>query len=156
MYDEFKQIALEDFDLHNYRYGVECLFRFYSYGLERRYRQDLLDDFQELCVKDYNSGNLYGLEKFRAYLIYKRTKKDIIILPALKEALDKFPTLDDFKPFKPVRSAQSSAAPSPFLHAANSQYQSQSYNGSTRPSPAPPQQIHSNDAIPPLSLSSNK
>ena len=54
------------------RYGLECLFRFYSYGLEVRFRDDLFQDFQEETLKDYNAGYLYGLEKFWAFLKYYR------------------------------------------------------------------------------------
>ncbi len=38
------------------RYGLECLFRFYSYGLERKFRPDIFKDFQEETVKDYEAG----------------------------------------------------------------------------------------------------
>ncbi len=38
------------------RYGLECLFRFYSYGLERRFRQDIFKDFQEETIRDYETG----------------------------------------------------------------------------------------------------
>ena len=38
------------------RYGLECLFRFYSYGLEKRFRQDLFQDFQEETIKDFEKG----------------------------------------------------------------------------------------------------
>ena len=38
------------------RYGVECLFRYYSYGLEKRFRADLFKDFQEDVIRDYESG----------------------------------------------------------------------------------------------------
>ena len=38
------------------RYGVECLFRYYSYGLEKRFRGDLFRDFQEDVIRDYENG----------------------------------------------------------------------------------------------------
>ena len=38
------------------RYGVECLFRFYSYGLEKKFRADLFQDFQEETLSDHDFG----------------------------------------------------------------------------------------------------
>lgn len=38
------------------RYGLECLFRYYSYGLERKFRPDIFKDFQEETIKDYEAG----------------------------------------------------------------------------------------------------
>ena len=38
------------------RYGIECLFRFYSYGLERRFRAELYDDFESETIRDYENG----------------------------------------------------------------------------------------------------
>lgn len=38
------------------RYGLECLFRYYSYGLEKRFRLDLFKDFQEETLKDFEKG----------------------------------------------------------------------------------------------------
>lgn len=39
-----------------HRYGLECLFRYYSYGLERKFRPDIFKDFQEETMKDYEAG----------------------------------------------------------------------------------------------------
>lgn len=38
------------------RYGLECLFRYYSYGLEKKFRPDIFKDFQEETMKDYEAG----------------------------------------------------------------------------------------------------
>ena len=40
------------------RYGLECLFRFYSYGLEKRFRADLFKDFQEETLRDFKQGQI--------------------------------------------------------------------------------------------------
>uniref|UniRef100_A0A671KM57 Uncharacterized protein n=1 Tax=Sinocyclocheilus anshuiensis TaxID=1608454 RepID=A0A671KM57_9TELE len=78
------------------RYGLECLFRFYSYGLERKFRPDIFKDFQEETIKDYEAGQLYGLEKFWAFLKYSKTK-NMEIDPKLQEHLSKFKRLEDFR-----------------------------------------------------------
>jgi hypothetical protein len=45
-------------------------FRFYSYGLEKKTKPDLVRDFQEVTLRDLKDGLLYGLEKFWAFLRY--------------------------------------------------------------------------------------
>ena len=53
-----------------FRYGLEGLFRFFSYGLEKKFRPDLYRDLQAETLKDFESGQLYGLEKFWAFMKY--------------------------------------------------------------------------------------
>ena len=38
------------------RYGLECLFRFYSYGLEKKFKADLFKDFQTETMRDHDLG----------------------------------------------------------------------------------------------------
>lgn len=79
-----------------HRYGLECLFRFYSYGLEKNFRKEIFKDFQEETKKDYESGQLYGLEKFWAYLEYSQSKTQPVD-PKLQEYLSRFKKLEDFR-----------------------------------------------------------
>ena len=45
--DLYKQMLSFLFD----RYGIECLFRYYSYGLERKFRPELYKDFMTETIK---------------------------------------------------------------------------------------------------------
>ena len=53
-----------------YRYGLECLFRYFSYGLEKKFRPEIYKDFQTETLKDYETGQLYAMEKFWAFIKY--------------------------------------------------------------------------------------
>jgi la-related protein 1 len=74
---------------------LECLFRFYSYGLEKKFRPDLYAEFEKETLKDYEDGQLYGLEKFWAFLKYSRKRPEIT--PKLNEILKKYKRLEDFR-----------------------------------------------------------
>jgi len=94
MYNEFKQYAVEDAKI-DHRYGVECLFRYYTYGLEKHFRQEVFEDFQRETLRDHEAGQLYGLEKFWAFLKYSRQKPKIN--SKLEEILKKYQRLEDFR-----------------------------------------------------------
>ena len=76
------------------RYGIECLFRFYSYGLEIKFRQDVWQDFQNLVLQDRD--NIYGVEKLWAFLHYRKSSKPLNIHPELQSIVSKYKTVDDF------------------------------------------------------------
>jgi la-related protein 1 len=111
MYDQFRQLAIEDaiagFRYHIviielmiifciFRYGIECLFRFYSYGLEKRMRPEIFLDFQTETIADVARGQLYGLEKFWAFLKYYKHSRRLEVDPLLKAELANYKKLDDF------------------------------------------------------------
>lgn len=50
MYVEFKQAAMED-SARGYRYGMEALFRFYSYGLEENFSEAVYLEFEDMTLQ---------------------------------------------------------------------------------------------------------
>ena len=80
-----------------FRYGLECLFRFFSYGLEKKFRPEVYKDFQAQTLKDHEAGQMYGLEKFWAFLHYYKHADELYVQPKLKKILEDFKSIDDFK-----------------------------------------------------------
>ncbi|CAF1396506.1 unnamed protein product [Rotaria sordida] len=78
-----------------YRYDVEYLFRFYTYGIEKHFHQHVFEDFQQETLCDHEAGQLYGLEKFWAFLKYSREKPNIN--SKLEEILKNYRNLEDFR-----------------------------------------------------------
>ncbi|CAF4237564.1 unnamed protein product [Rotaria sordida] len=76
-------------------YGVEYLFRFYTYGIEKHFRQHVFEDFQQETLCDHEAGQLYGLEKFWTFLKYSRQKPKIN--RKLEEILKNYKNLQDFR-----------------------------------------------------------
>lgn len=68
---------------------------------KKKFRQEIFKDFQEETKKDYESGQLYGLEKFWAYLKYSQSKTQSID-PKLQEYLCSFKKLEDFRVDPPI------------------------------------------------------
>ena len=52
---------------------------------------------QEETVRDTDSGQLYGLEKFWAFIKYYRHAAELHVMPKLKAMLEPFKTIEDFK-----------------------------------------------------------
>ena len=63
--------------------------------------------FQEETVRDTDSGQLYGLEKFWAFIKYYRHATELHVMPKLKAMLEPFKTIEDFKILYTVMQAYS-------------------------------------------------
>ena len=67
------------------RYGIECLFRYYSYGLERKFRPELYKDFMNETIKVSKSildlgavkisQNIFHEYHFKLINIHNRMRK---------------------------------------------------------------------------------
>lgn len=83
-------------NLNSCSYGIECLFRFYSYGLQARFRPEVYRHFMTDTVNDVKNNQLYGVEKFWAFLKYYKYSHTLEVDQFLKEQLAKYKNLSDF------------------------------------------------------------
>lgn len=78
-----------------FRYGLECLFRFYAHGLEQKFRPNVYLDFQTEVLNDAKRGESYGLEKFWAFLKNYKHSRRLEVHSALKAQLAKLKGFDE-------------------------------------------------------------
>lgn len=95
MYEEFLRLAREDVSEKS-GYGMECFFRFASYGLEGFWNESVYKDFESEAMNDYKRGSLYGMEKLKAFHLNHHHTFEIPINPQIKAILDKYPTTKSF------------------------------------------------------------
>ncbi|XVF05659.1 hypothetical protein REPUB_Repub05bG0191700 [Reevesia pubescens] len=81
--------------------GIGCseeMNSLYSYGLEKKYQDDLYKDFEQLTLDFYHKGNLYGLEKYWAFHHFRDQKEPLKKHPELDSLLkEEYRRLQDFR-----------------------------------------------------------
>ena len=97
--------------MHSNSYGLECLFRFYSYGLEKHFNALLFGQFQDAVRRDLAKSvyfmramclltdivdNLYGLEKLWAFMKFQKISETLSVEPDLATELAKYKKSADF------------------------------------------------------------
>jgi hypothetical protein len=100
-YVRFKDMVLKDAAAgtsQRHRYGLETLCRFYSYGLEVNFQDNIFSDFQSVTVQDYERGHLYAVEKFWAFLHYNQNEHVSKVSSKLEAILSQYTCVEDFKP----------------------------------------------------------
>jgi len=100
MYDDFLSLARDDIKGGSH-YGIECFFRFCSYGLEINWIPSVFNDFEIESMEDYKRKSTYGLEKFKAFLINQKHPFTIPVKPETRAVLAKFPTMKSFRNNQP-------------------------------------------------------
>ena len=96
MYDEFLSLAREDV-VGGSHYGIECYFRFCSYGLETNWMEDVFHDFENEAMEDYYRKSYYGLEKLKAFKVNQKYDFPIPIRADIDKLISSFPTMRSFR-----------------------------------------------------------
>lgn len=75
------------------RFGIECLFNFYSHALLPTFRQTVFADFCTLASIDAKNGYLIGLQKMSAFM---KQVPEILLPPDLAQWMSLYNANEDF------------------------------------------------------------
>ncbi|KAF9578578.1 La ribonucleoprotein domain member 1B [Lunasporangiospora selenospora] len=80
--------------LHENGFIQHKYYKYHYKALKERKRQGI-----ELTYSDFQNGHMYGLEKFWAYLYYRKDKsrRKLDVMAELKPLLEQYKSIDDFK-----------------------------------------------------------
>lgn len=138
MYNEFLTCAREDLAGKSH-YGIECFFRFASYGLETFWNINVFHDFENEALASYKKGDYYGMEKLKAFLVNQKYDFKIPVREDIQAILDKYPTPKSFREVKKqhVANSQRKNAASNKVKAAINANPKATFQLQSKPQPQP-------------------
>lgn len=143
MYQQFKAFALEDAQFAQ-RFGLECLFRFYRFGLETNFGGDVFEDFQDLTLLDHTAGHSLGFNTFRQFFLYNHSKfPNLSIRPSLLDLVQNPTDSEECRCSSCSQSADGRVSPSSLETKKKFPTSASVVSGLTRKSSAPATKLFS-------------